>query len=368
MFDKNPREQTHATIKNAIRTLAAVLAMTMATAVFADKNFEGQTLNLLTWCDHSGEDVLGAFKEEHGVDINVKEYELTAAGLTLARTAGKGFYDVIIVDTVGVPLFVKNDLLEPLDMSKYDVSTFFDQFKDDPAVSIGGTTYAIPTKYGFAGIAYNTDHVDPADVKSWDVLWNEKYKGKIGMYFDPQLTFQYLGLYYGYTPGPLNPEQEGKIAELLRKIKANDFKVIGDVPTIQQALINESAYIIGQGAEFAVAPLIADGLPIAWTIPQEGGLIWAESVGIGADTKNRELAEHLIQYYISGEGNARVATSDCYWAMPTNQVAGNHMTPKERSILEWENAAEYIELGTTYVQIEEAMLERWTATIQNILQ
>ena len=356
-------------MKTACALLGLVVAMTMAGTVHADTHeFQGQTLNLLTWCDHSGEDVLGPFKEKYGVDINVKEYELTAAGLTLARTAGAGFYDVIIVDTVGVSLFVANGLLEPLDSSKYDLSSFFEEFKDDASVKVDGETYAIPTKYGFAGIAYNTEHVDPEDVKSWDVLWSEKYAGKVGMYFDPQLTFQYLGLYHGFTPGPLNPDQEAKVAELLRKIEANDFKVLGDVPTIQQALINESAYIIGQGAEFAVAPLIADGLPIAWTIPEEGGLIWVESAAIGAGTKKRELAELLVDYYVSAEGNARIATSDCYWALPTNKAAGNFMSEEQRRILEWNNIADYVSQSTPYVQVEEGVLERWTATIQDILQ
>ena len=140
------------------------------------------------------------------------------------------------------------------------------------------------------------------------------------------------------------------------------------VSGVQQALINENAYIIGQGAEFIVAPLIADGLPIAWTIPDEGGLIWVESAGIGAGTTKRELSELLVDYYISAEGNARVATSDCFWALPTNKAAGNQMTAEERNILEWDNIADYVSRAKPYVQVEEEMLDRWTATIQDILQ
>ena len=357
-------------LKTRLITVLAGLALVAATlsSAHATDKFKGETLNLLTWCDHSGEDVLGPFKDEYGVEINVQEYELTANGLSLARTAGAGFYDVIVVDTVGVAVFVKNGLLEPLDMGKYDLSTFFDDFQDSSSIKVDGETYAIPTKYGFAAIAYNTDHVDPEDVKSWDVLWSEKYRGKVGMYFDPQLMYQYLGLYHGFTPGPYDSDQEGKITEMLRMIKANDFKVLGDVPTIQQALINESAYVIGHGAEFAVAPLIADGLPVAWTIPDEGGLIWVESAAIGAGTKKRELAELLVAYYASPEGNARVATSDCYWALPTNRAAGDHMTEEEKAILEWDNMASYVKKATPYVQIEEQILERWTANIQDILQ
>jgi len=117
-----------------------------------------------------------------------------------------------------------------------------------------------------------------------------------------------------------------------------------------------------------VAPLIADGLPVAWTIPDEGGLIWVESAAIGAGTKKRELAELLVAYYASPEGNARVATSDCYWALPANRAVGDHMTEEEKVILEWDNMASYVKKATPYVQIEEQTLERWTANIQDILQ
>ena len=36
--------------------------------------------------------------------------------------------------------------------------------------------YSVPYTWGTVGVVYNTKHVDPEDVGSWDLLWNEKYK------------------------------------------------------------------------------------------------------------------------------------------------------------------------------------------------
>ena len=40
-----------------------------------------------------------------------------------------------------------------------------------------------------------------------------------------------------------------------------------------------------------------------------------------AASKNKDLALKFIQYVLSPEGQARLATSSCYWGMPANSKA-----------------------------------------------
>ena len=42
--------------------------------------------------------------------------------------------------------------------------------------------YSVPYTWGTVGIIYNTKYVDEADVTGWELLWNEKYAGKILMF------------------------------------------------------------------------------------------------------------------------------------------------------------------------------------------
>ena len=42
-----------------------------------------------------------------------------------------------------------------------------------------GNIYSVPYFYGMIGIIYNTTMVEEEDIGSWDIMWNEKYKGNI---------------------------------------------------------------------------------------------------------------------------------------------------------------------------------------------
>ena len=48
--------------------------------------------------------------------------------------------------------------------------------------------FSVPYTWGTVGIIYNSKFVDEADVTGWELLWNEKYAGKILM-FDNLLGF-----------------------------------------------------------------------------------------------------------------------------------------------------------------------------------
>lgn len=55
--------------------------------------------------------------------------------------------------------------------------------------------YSVPYTYGVVGIIYDANQVDPADAQGWDLMWNEKYAGKI-------LQFNNSGrLWHGHVQG-----------------------------------------------------------------------------------------------------------------------------------------------------------------------
>ena len=345
--------------------LATACPGTTPTTPPTDKPHEGESLNILVWADHAGEDVLGPFKEKYGVHVNIKTFEMTPTAVATIQGSSPGFWDVIVVDDADVPLFVENGFIQPLDPARFDLSDFWDEYKHMPTCFIGDTMYAIPTKFGYQGLAYNTNFVDPADVESYACLWDDKYAGKIGFYYYPLQNVETLGFYLGLEPGPLTDEQLDQMADILRDIK-KQLKMAGDVTGCQQALANESVYIIAGGAEFITAGMAQDGLPVTWTLPNEGGLRWNETVTLGAGAQNQELAELLIEYYISPEGQARLATSEAYWAMPTNSAASAFLTGEQMEILQWDAQPGYLAISMNKVAVgaDEAV---WDALLEEIL-
>ena len=71
-------------------------------------------------------------------------------------------------------------------------------------------------------------------------------------------------------------------------------------------------------ANGVTAGLAAENAELDWVIPEQGGVRWAQSIGVFKDATKPDLAPEFVKYIVSPEGQARLATSSCYWAMPAN--------------------------------------------------
>jgi len=78
-----------------------------------------------------------------------------------------------------------------------------------------GKQYGIPDDFGFDAILYRSDKVKPRS-RSFSLLWDERYKGKIAWYDDPVLMLTVAGLYYGFKdPWNQSDEELKKSQQLL---------------------------------------------------------------------------------------------------------------------------------------------------------
>ena len=53
-------------------------------------------------------------------------------------------------------------------------------------------------------------------------------------------------------------------------------------------------------------------------------------------SKNKDLAIEFVKYVMSPEGQARLATSSCFWGMPANAKAGGVLTDQQKAALRWD--------------------------------
>src|SRR5690606_17860136 len=73
-----------------------------------------QELNALVWCDHTDPALIEPFEQKHGVKVNLKEYEGTAAGLAILDQSQSGDWDVLVIDAVDVHRAVEGGYLAEL--------------------------------------------------------------------------------------------------------------------------------------------------------------------------------------------------------------------------------------------------------------
>jgi len=323
-------------------------------------------LNLLVWCDHTDPALLQPFEEKHNVRINTKEYEGTGTALALLEQSQPGDWDVFVVDSVDVPRVAKAGWLAELDPAEFPFDDIFPQLHAPELHYVDGKLYGVPEKFGYNTLAYNNEKVDPADMRKTPVLWDPKYEGRIAIYdyYIPLMGMVAIGL--GMRPDEITHDTLPAIKEKLFEMK-DIAALVGDVVQVQTALATGEVDIIAGGGEYAVAGLNAENPALDWVLPDDGGVRWMQALAVFKDSQRQDLAKKFVQWVLSPEGQARLATSSCYWAMPANSKAA--LSDEQKKILRWDEQPDFIAKSYPYFipdeSLDAAMLEVWTEFLQH---
>jgi len=322
-----------------------------------------QELNALVWCDHTDPALIEPFEEKFGVTVNLKEYEGTAAGLAILEQSQPGDWDVLVVDAVDVGRAVEAGYLAEMPVDQLPTADFFPEVVMAENNVVDGKTYAVTEKFGYNTISYDKTKVDPADMQDMAVLTSGKYDGRIGIYdyYLPVLGLVALG--QGVATADISAETLPSLKDPLMKLRAAS-KQVSDVVSSQTALATGEVDILVGGGEWLTAVLAADNPNLDWTIPQQGGLRWAQSIGVVQGSTQPDLALEFVKYIVSPEGQARLATSSCYWGMPANSKAGEALTPEQKAVLRWDEQPDFLKRAQLYpipdATLDTAMQDLWT--------
>ncbi|MDQ2633248.1 MAG: spermidine/putrescine ABC transporter substrate-binding protein [Pseudomonadota bacterium] len=343
---------------------AAALAAA-ALALSAGSPALSQELNALIWCDHADPALLQPFEEANGVKVNVKEFEGTGAGLALVEQSQPGDWDVMVIDSIDVRRGVEKGLFEPLPEDQLPLADLFPEVKLDNYTVIDGKRYGITEKFGYNTIAYNKEKADPEDMQSLASLTDPKYKGRIAIYdyYLPVIGMAALSL--GLKTADLTEADLPAIREVLLKMKGN-AKLVGEIVASQTALGTGEVDILVGGGEFVTAGLAKENPALDFSIPKEGAVLWSQALAMFKDSKNKDLALKFIQYILSPEGQARLATSSCYWGMPANSKAA--LTDQEKKTLRFDEQPEFLARAQAYpapdADLDKKMQDVWTEMLQ----
>ena len=322
-------------------------------------------LNALIWCDHSDPALLKPFEEANNVKVNVKEFEGTGAGLAIVEQSQPGDWDVMVIDSIDVPRGVEKGLFEPLPEDKLPFADLFPQVKMDGSTVVGGKRYGITEKFGYNTIGFNKTKVDPADMQSLASLTSDKYKGKVAIYDYYLPVIGMAALAIGKKTAELTEADLPALKEELLKMKAN-AKLVGEVTASQTALATGEVDILVGGGEWVTAGLAKENPALDFSIPKEGAVLWSQSLAMFKDSKNKDMALKFIQYIMSPEGQARLATSSCYWGMPANTQAA--LTDDQKKVLRFDEQPGFLARAQAYPapngDLDKKMQDMWTEMLQ----
>lgn len=342
-------------------TLAVVLAGVTAPVSAADE------LNALVWCDHTDPGLIEPFEQQHDVKVNLREYEGTGAALALLEQSRPGDWDVLVIDGIDVFRAVDAGILAPLPADAVSTDDFFPEVVMAENNAVDGVTYAVTEKFGYNTISYNAAKVDPADMESLRTVWSEKYQGRLSIYDYYLPVMGLAAIERGIATAELDSNDLDVVAEELAIMRSRAASVAG-VVAAQTALATGEVDVVVGGGEWLTAVLAAEQPELTWTIPVEGAVRWAQSIGVVAGSENPELALEFVKYIVSPEGQARLATSSCFWGMPANSQAGAHLSDEQKAILRWDQQPDYLARTQLYpapdADLDIEMQDLWLETLQ----
>ena len=285
---------------------------------FADGDqyeYIGGELNILNWGEYIDEELISIFEEETGVKINYAKMTSNEEMLMKLRSPDC-IYDLCFPSDYIIEQLIAQDMLVELDMSKIpNAKNISPEILEITAAFDPGNKYSLPYMWGTVGILYNTKMVEE-EVDSWDILWNENYKGKIWMYDSVRDAIAVSLLRLGYDINTRNPEEVNEAKEeLIKQIPL--LKGCGTDNIKTSMAQNKAALaVVYSGDALEAMDKNAD---LDYVVPKEGSNVWFDNVVIPKTSKNVEAAHAFINF-INDANLAARNTEFIYYSTP-NQGA-----------------------------------------------
>lgn len=347
------------------RLLSRAAAAALALGLSAGAAAAADELNALVWCDHSDPNLLQPFEEANGVKVNVKEFEGTGAGLAIIEQSQPGDWDVMVIDSIDVRRGVERGLFAELPEDQLPLADLFPEVLMDDMTKLDGKRYGITEKFGYNTIGFNKAKVDPADMQSLSVLTNDKYKGRVAVYDYYLPVIGLAAMSIGKKTSEITEADLPAIKDVLVKMKAN-AKAVTDVVSSQTALATGEVDVLVGGGEWVSAVIAKENPDLDFSVPAEGAVLWSQSLAMFKDSKNPDLALKFIQYVMSPEGQARLATSSCYWGMPASTKAA--LNDEQKGILRFAEQPDFLKRAQPYPapseELDKKMQDVWTEMLQ----
>jgi len=301
----------------------AVLSMggaALAMPMLSRRAFAAPTeMTMLAWYGHAEPDMVAEFEAENNVKFVPKYYTGGDNMLGLISQSPPGTFDVILSDAEYVQQLNAAGYIEEMNAADYAFDEFFPEFQQFPGHWQDGKLFSVITRFGFLGVAYNTEALTEAEAKTYNVFWNEKLKGKVG-HFDWHLpNLGQMSLLNGNaSPYDIDEAAWAAVQEKTLSLRPQIGGFFDYGGTFSSLNDGQMLAFAGIG-DWITGTLEKNGAKVRSVIPEEGGLQWTESFSIGKGSSKADLAKKWIQYVTSAKGQAKSANMAAYPALIPNQ-------------------------------------------------
>lgn len=275
---------------------------------------------VFTWGGFDVPELYQDYVEKHGELPDFAIFGAPEDGLTRLRS---GFAaDLIHPCTGDIPRWRSSGLFQPIDTSRLsnwpDVIPGLYQEPHNLEDADGGV-WLVPFDWGQTSITYRTDLYELEGEESWDILWDERYAGRIGMLATGDDAWWCAAIKAGVPFDQIHTDEAfDAIAAVLRAQRPLVRTYTDDTTSLNQALAS-GEMVAAMTWNSSAVELTFEDVPVRFAQPKEGALTWVCGFMMTRDAPNPDSAYDVLDALISvsagefltgdygyGHSNARV--------------------------------------------------------------
>ncbi len=289
---------------------------------YKNLGLQGTTLNVYNWGEYIDDeeiDVITQFERLTGCEVNYTTFE-SNENMYSKLSGGGVSYDIVIPSDYMIERLLSEEMLLPLDYSNIpNYSKYFDSEKYGYLVENGISDYAVIYNVGTTILIYNKNYVDEAPT-SWNVLWDEQYKGKVLMFNNPRDAFAVAQFALG---------QDINTTDMADWDAAADY-LLEQRQTVKPEYVMDEVFIKMESGEYAFATyyagdyelMVENNSDLGFVFPEEGVNTFYDAMCIPKGSQNKKGAEAFINFMMEPE-IALANAEYIYYATPNTAVLEN---------------------------------------------
>ncbi|NIA69358.1 extracellular solute-binding protein [Pelagibius litoralis] len=262
---------------------------------------EGEQGTFFTWGGFDVPELFGSYEAKNGTLPNFSIFGGSEEALTKMR--GGFVVDVAHPCNAGLNRWVASGLFQPIDTSR--LSNWPDVIPELAAIegnmSASGKPWLVPFDWGQTSITYRTDIFELEGEESWDMLWDERYAGRLGSLASGGDAWWCGAIKAGVGFDDITTDEAfEKIAAVMRAQRPLIRVYTDDTTTLEQALSSGEMAAAMTWNSSAVL-LKSEDVPVRFAQPKEGALTWVCGPMIHKDAPHLDRAYDIIDSLLSVE-------------------------------------------------------------------
>ena len=274
------------------------------------------TLNIFQWTDYWPSGTVRIFEQAYGVNVNVSNFASNEEMFNKLKAGGSGQFDLIFPSDYMVNILASQDLIQPLELGKIPTwDNLQKRWRRNASYDPSNKRYSAPYMWGTSGTGWNTNMANGiSDTPSWDLMWNEQYKGQMTMLNDMRETIGASLKRLGYS---LNTKDEAKIEEAKKELVKQKpllktYTSVNMAARLQNASASPVHIWNGDAIKAYFAMAKKGNAPIEYFVPKEGGVVWMDTMDITKEASNVNAAYAFITFVLNAKIGAKIANYVAY--------------------------------------------------------